>query len=416
MKVLRYIGHTLQDIWQVFALETRRIFSDSGVIMIFFIAGLAYPILFNLIYKEECVVDVPMAVVDESQSDYSRRFIHKLDATPEVGVLYRCTTMGEAQKLMQQRKVNGILYIPRDYGTHLAKMEQARVGLFCDMSTFLYYKSVMLGTNFVMLNEMKDIQYERYSLLGITGERADDLVTPVPYNDVKLYSPGGGFTSFLIPALLILVIHQTLFFGIGMLGGTAREDKIEVSLMPAHLRGRSVYRVTLGRALAYLVVYLGLSAFALLLIPHIFNLPHLGRLSDLVLFLVPFLLATIFFSMTISVLIRHRESGLLTMLFFSIVLLFLSGVAWPSSNMSDFWRLFSYLFPSTHGIQGFVRINSLGATLQQVRFEYIMLMCQVIFYFVTATLSLRYINRHRTLRQMPAGLQERIRLREIRKK
>ena len=120
--------------------------------------------------------------------------------------------------------------------------------------------------------------------------------------------------------------------------------------------------------------------------------------------------------MTISVLIRHRESGLLTMVFFSIVLLFLSGVAWPSSNMSDFWRLFSYLFPSTHGIQGFVRINSLGATLQQVRFEYIMLMCQVIFYFVTATLSLRYINRHRTLRQMPAGLQERIRQLEIRKK
>ena len=43
----------------------------------------------------------------------------------------------------------------------------------------------------------------------------------------------------------------------------------------------------------------------------------------------------------------------------------------------------SYIFPSTFGINGFVKINNMGATLSEVAFEYKALWLQAGFYFLT---------------------------------
>ena len=376
----------LKDIYDVFTLELYRIFTDGGVMLIFFVGSLIYPLIFGAIYKHECIQNLPVAVVDDSQSASSQRFIHKLDATPEVNVDFHCNTLAEAESLMRQRKVNGIVYFPNDYSDRLAKGETARLCLFCDMSSFLYYRSVFTGASSVMLDEMKHIELERYAMAGVTGQDAETAITPVPYEDVKLFSPAGGFTSFLVPALLALVIHQTLFLGIGILSGTAREEGQTVAIVPERLRNRSVYRVVMGRSLAYMMIYIPLVAIDLVLLPRVFGLPHIGRLGDLCLFFLPFLLATISFSMTVGSFVRQRDTGILVCIFFSVVLLFLSGVVWPRSNMPLFWKYFSYLFPSTHGIQGFVRINSMGAHLKQVQFEYQMLWVQAGIYFLTTCL------------------------------
>ena len=383
----------LKDIWDVFVIEVQRVLHDKGVILIFFIATLLYPLIFGAIYRNELVRHLPVAVVDESRSEASHRFIHKLDATPEMRVDYHCCNMAEAKHLMQQRRIHGIVLFPHDYDYRLAHGETARVCLFCDMSSFLYYRSVLSGTSAVLLDEMQQVEVERYGLAGITGEGADELVQPIPFDDVKLYSPAGGFTSFLVPALLVLVVHQTLFLGIGILVGTAREDRRTLRVIPPHLRLEGRTRVVVGRALAYLALYLPIVAVDLVLMPRGFGLPHIGRIGDLCVFLLPFMLATVFFCMTVCSFVRERDTGIITCIFFSVVLLFLSGAIWPSCNMPSFWRLFSYLFPSTHGIQGFIRINTMGATLAEVKFEYLMLWLQTALYFATSCLCLRAAKR-----------------------
>lgn len=397
-RIDKYILHFLKDVWDVFTIELRSIFTDGGVMLIFFVATLLYPLIFAAIYKNEQVRDLPVAVVDEAQSTDSRRFAHKLDATPEVNVAYRCCTMNEAEQLMKDRKIHGILYFPHDYDDRIAEVKTARACLFCDMSSFLYYRSVYSGASAVMLDEMHEIQISRYSKAGITGEQADDLITPIGYEDVKLYSPAGGFTSFLVPALLVLVLHQTMFLGICILFGTKREDKAMVARIPRHLRNHHIHRVAFGRALAYLMIYIPLCAVDLLLMPRWFGLPHIGRIGDLILFLLPFLLATIFFCTTVAAFVRERDTGVICCIFFSVVLIFLSGAIWPQCNMPWFWRAFSYLFPSTPSIQGFIGINSMGAPLRAVRPYYIILWMQAGFYLLTTCASLRiavWINRRK---------------------
>ena len=358
----------------VFVDELRRVFRDPGVLVIFILAGIAYPILYNCIYWKDNVENVPVAVVDMSCSSESREFLHHWNACPDITIAYSCASMQEAEMLMRDQKVHGIIYFPTDYAAAInSGLEQAHISLYCDMSSFLYMKAVYLSCNQVMLESMRNIQIDRYEAMGYNEEFAWSLVQDAPYTETALFCPSGGYASFLIPAVLMLILHQTLFFGICMLGGTAREENRQLFLLPGARRSASVLRITLGRSMAYFLIYMALGAIDLLLIPRIFNLPHIGNPIDVMKFYVPFLLATIYFSMSVSIFIRNRESGMVLLISSTLIFLFIAGVSWPQQMLPKAWLYLSYIFPYTWGVHGFIHINSMGATLAQTSREYIAL-------------------------------------------
>lgn len=358
----------------VFPHELKRIFTDPGVVVIFIVATLAYPLLYKAIYWNEQITNVPVAVVDLSQSAESRTFLHHWNASPDIRLTHTCNSIAEAEQLLREQKVHGIVYFPRDFASQLADpLGQAHISLYCDMSSFLYMKAIYLSCNQVMLESMRNIQIDRYESMGYGREFSWALVQDAPYTETALYNPTGGYGSFLIPAVLVLILHQTLLFGICMLAGTARDDDEVLYRVLGKGRVAGVLRLILGRAAAYFTIYYALAAILLGLLPRLFDIPHIGDIGDILRFIVPYILACIFFSMTVSVFIRNRESGLVLLISTSLIFLFMAGISWPKEMMPAAWRYLSYFIPYTWGAHGFIHINSMGATLSSTRNEYISL-------------------------------------------
>ena len=358
----------------VFPHELKRIFTDPGVVVIFIVATLVYPLLYKAIYWNEQITDVPVAVVDLSQSAESRTFLHHWNASPDIRLTHTCNSIAEAEQLLREQKVHGIVYFPRDFASQLADpLGQAHISLYCDMSSFLYMKAIYLSCNQVMLESMRNIQIDRYESMGYGREFSWALVQDAPYTETALYNPTGGYGSFLIPAVLVLILHQTLLFGICMLAGTARDDDKVLYRVLGKGRVAGVLRLILGRAAAYFTIYYALAAILLGLLPRLFDIPHIGDIGDILRFIVPYILACIFFSMTVSVFIRNRESGLVLLISTSLIFLFMAGISWPKEMMPAAWRYLSYFIPYTWGAHGFIHINSMGATLWSTRNEYISL-------------------------------------------
>ena len=358
----------------VFPHELKRIFTDPGVVVIFIVATLVYPLLYKAIYWNEQITDVPVAVVDLSQSAESRTFLHHWNASPDIRLTHTCNSIAEAEQLLREQKVPGIVYFPRDFASQLADpLGQAHISLYCDMSSFLYMKAIYLSCNQVMLESMRNIQIDRYESMGYGREFSWALVQDAPYTETALYNPTGGYGSFLIPAVLVLILHQTLLFGICMLAGTARDDDKVLYRVLGKGRVAGVLRLILGRAAAYFTIYYALAAILLGLLPRLFDIPHIGDIGDILRFIVPYILACIFFSMTVSVFIRNRESGLVLLISTSLIFLFMAGISWPKEMMPAAWRYLSYFIPYTWGAHGFIHINSMGATLWSTRNEYISL-------------------------------------------
>ena len=246
----------------------------------------------------------------------------------------------------------------------------------------LYYKAVYTSAMNASLKMNAKLKVERTP--GATQEQARVVEHPIEYEDICLYNPQNGFASFLIPAVLILVLQQTLLLGIGMAAGTRRERNPGHLLVPAGLQTTNPIPFVLGKAAMYLLIYLPLAIYVLVIVPRLFSLNHLFVPHDLALFIVPFLLAAIFFAITLSGLIRHRETSIMLIVFTSVLLLFISGVSWPQSAVPPFWRTLACIFPSTYGIHGFVAMNNAGARLSDLTAETAMLWLQTAIYFCTA--------------------------------
>ena len=200
---------------------------------------------------------------------------------------------------------------------------------------------------------------------------------------MSLFNPQNGFAAFLIPAVLILIIQQTLLLGIGMAAGTAREHNQFRNLVSVNRHNRGLIRIVMGKGSAYMLVYIPLCVYILGIIPHLFQLNQIGNPWHIACFTLPFLIASIFFAMTISAFVRHREMCIMLIVFTSVPLLFISGLSWPGSAVPPAWKAISYLFPSTFGIHGFVAINNMSASLTDVKHDWYMLWIQALIYLIS---------------------------------
>ena len=386
--LFKLIVEGLYDTCYIWREELRQVLKDEGVLIFFIIVPIAYPLLYSWIYNNEVVREVPVVVVDNAHSHMSRDFIRRCDASPDVKIAYHASDMDEAKMLMGKELVEAVYYIPSDFQSRLNRMEQSTVSVFCDMSMMLTYKAAYMTAMAVSQEMNSEIQIK---LSGKYTKREEELqVQPLAAGDVPIFSPAGGYGSGLLPAVLMLILQQTLVLGIGMSAGTARESNRSRDLVPIQKHYHGMFRIVFGKTLCYFMIYALMGTWLTVVVPRIFHFPCLGHWDDLLAIMIPYILACIFFGMMISCLARYRENVMLLIVFMSVPLLFLSGVSWPQSSMPGAWRSVACLFPSTFGVRGFVRLNSMGATLADIELEYKALWIQTTVYFFATCLVYRY--------------------------
>ncbi len=377
---------SMLDIYYVWMNELKIVLKDPAILIIFFLVSFGYPVLYTYIYNNEVVRDVKVVVVDDSHSSLGREFVRKMDASPDVRIVGRAADMAEAKELMYSKEAYGILYIPSDFSRNLHSNKQTQVNVYADMSSLLFYKAILLSATEVSLDMGADI---RVSDMGFKSQEEDRVTMQAVSNEwVTLYNVPNGFASFLIPAVLILIIQQTLVLGVSTLVGT-HNDKKAYTIASHTSRTRkniNAFKLTLGKAFCYATVYMFLSVWIIRIVPYLFSLPQIGSPLTIAIFLVPFILAATFFAMTISYMCSQREFAMPLFVFTSVLFVFLSGISWPWTNMPEPLKAVAMLIPSTPGIHGFVKINTMGAGLSDVMPEYIALWIHVGVYWLTATL------------------------------
>ena len=377
-----------EDTAKVWLHEMRDMFKDEGALLFVILLPLAYPLLYSWIYNNEVVREVPVAVVDNSHSQTSREFVRHVDASPDVRVAAWSNNLEEASRLVARQEVYGIILLPKDFDRQLGRMQQAHVSVYCNMGLMLTYKAIFQTCSAVAADMNSHIQI---ALSGNPTTREDQLTThPMQVSDVPIFNNTGGYGNFILPGVLVLIIQQVMLLGIGIAYGTSYEKRRFSRLTPMYERRFGLARIMIGRTMGFFVLFLLIAAWVLLAVPRMFHFVQMLHFSDFLLFVVPYLLACVFFATTFSFFIRQRENVMLLVVFTSVPFLFMSGVSWPKSNIPEVWQWFSWLFPSTFGIQGFIKMNTLGGVFGDIIPEIKGLWIQTVIYGVFATLVTRW--------------------------
>lgn len=387
MKILNNIKGGLADISSIIRTEFKTISGNFAIVLVLIGGIFMYGLLYNYMYAPDLVRNVPVVVVDDSKTGLSREYIRLLNATPQVDVVATGEDYVQAQELMKMDQVAGILYLPYDFSERVSRGDESIFIMYETTSAFLYYLAMQeaSATSMLALND----RYRPEMLIFISTQDAGKLAFAQPINvtGTALYNYTEGYGSYLIPAVLIVIMFQTLLMVIGMVSGDERQFHT-LQAYPASF-GQAM-RLVAGKTFVYILLYAVFSLFLLGLIPVIFDLPNIGNPWNIIMLLIPFLLATSFFGLSASLFFTDSDAPLLMIAFFSVGLIFLSGVSYPLELMPWYWKMMHYLIPAAPATMAYVQLNSMGASMAEIHSEYVTLWIQSAVYFVLACLVYQY--------------------------
>ena len=374
----------LELIVYFFKNELKSIFTDAGAVLLFMVALVIYPLLYSVAYQKEVIREIPVAIVDLDHTALSRQAARMADASEQLKVVFKAVSLKDAENLFYEGKVKGVILIPDHFEKDVLSGKQSNMVVYSDASYFLLYKQVYAGAVYSVGTLSGGIEIKRMLAEGKSVKQAFDQQEPLKVQSRYLYNPSGGYGSFVLPGIVILILQQTMLIGIGMLGGTSREKNMFHIIHDKVNEKWGSIPVILGKSFAYVFIYLFNALFTMVILHKWLNFPDNMNFMHTVLLLIPFLFATAFMGLSISVFFRERVYSLLFMVFMSPIVLFLSGLSWPASAIPRGLYAAAHLFPSTTMIPAYIRMRISGATINQVSSDWLFLTIQMIIYFVIA--------------------------------
>lgn len=347
-----------RQLWQGFAATWRAIAGDAGVLMLLFIAGILYSFFYPLPYSRESVQQVAVAVVDQDQSALSRQITRFAAAHPALKLTQVTPDLPAAQDLLWRGEIAGVLILPAGLQSQVLAGRAAAVEVAANGAYLVLNKAALNGFAEVVGTVSAGIELKRLSAASPSAAQVAAQRQPLNVNAVPLFNVREGYGAYVVPGVAVLIVQQTLLMGIAMLMGTWVERR---AAPVAHtLAGYG------GMLAAFASVGLLNSAYYFGFVLWWQDYPRGGNPAGLALLAVLYAFAVAAFGILIGTLFRTRERSMHLLIASALPMLFLSGLAWPDQALPALLRTARWLVPSTAGIQGFIGVNQLGASLAEV--------------------------------------------------
>lgn len=337
----------MKDFFQAYLQTFQDIVLNSAIFTTLVLSVFFYSFFYPTAYKAEQATHLPLVIVDEEQSLISQQIIQHVEKSPKVKVAAITHNFAEAEMWVKQQKADGILLLPFNLSNSIARGETGGIGLYLNATNFLSTKQIGTGVATSVESALQQ-HLERFGEIS-------HFSPEIPIHQIPLFNVYSGYGSYIFPAISPLIIHQTLFIGLGMLIATYRLNRKK---MPsANFFGCYAAAITIGCLGCY---YLFGFSFWL------YDYPRGGNFSAMMIAVPIFISAVVGLSLLLASYLDVPERAGHILVFSSIPLLLLSGVAWPHAAMPTWLATFGQILPSTQGIQLFIQLNQMGVPSQDV--------------------------------------------------
>ncbi len=351
---------------KAFCDQARQVARDPGALLILVGGVVLYAFFYPTPYLPEVLKQVPVAVVDLDQSPLSRRLVRMVDTHELLRVASRPADLAEGERLVRAGDAAGVLLIPRGLERDVRRGARAGVTLYADPSYILAYRQVLTGMSEAVGTLSAGVEIVRLRSQGMPDAGARAARDPLPLVTRPLFNAAEGYATYVVPGVLVVILQQTLLIGIAMLGGTRRE-----AATPLPAGGPGALAAILGQAAFFVCLYALHAAFYFAVVFRVFGFPVRGDAATLAAFTAPFLISATLLGLSVGALFTRRETALQTLLFTSLFAVFLGGFAWPPEAIPAWLRAVALALPSSAGISGVLRITQMGASLAEVRTEWL---------------------------------------------
>ncbi|MFA0439112.1 ABC transporter [Vibrio sp. 10N.286.49.C2] len=352
-------------------LELKAILTNPVVTLTVFGGVIFYSFLYPLPYTQQTPREQPIAVVNLDSSQTSFQLERMVDATPNVTVTERLYTIEDAKQSFLQGDITGFIVIPEHFYKDLMLGKSPVLSYAGDAALFLVYGTVVEGLAQAGGTLAAKTKVTKLLIDGVPLELASHQYAATRLNSKPTFNPRMGYVDYVVPAVFVLILQQTLAMASGLIGGTQRQGS-------GYWQTQSVFSVLAVRTGILLLIYYLLSVYYFGASFNMYGISTLAQPLELLTLMLPFLLVSCFIGVFVGAITPRRELVTVVVLLSSMPLVFSAGFIWPSEMLPAPIRWVAAMFPTQPAINGFLKLNQMGASWSQISGHWTQLWLQVL--------------------------------------
>lgn len=364
-------------------IEARRILANRALLLTVFGGLLLYAFLYPQPYIKQTPLQQPIAVINADGSQLSRQLIRMVNANPLLQVSQQVSSIEEAQQLLVDRQVGGLLVIPKHFYRDVLLGRSPTLSYAGDASYFLVYGTIVQGLATTSATLAAQVKVAQMVVDGVPSSLASTLYSPVKLSANAAFNAHQGYLDYVIPAVFIVILHQTLLIAVGLHAGPSSP-----ATKPNMSRFFPAWKIVMVRSLLFIAIYWLMSSFYIGVVLDYYGVHHWASIGDINKLLLPFLLATSGLAMCIASILPNRDYATIVGVMTSLPIVFVCGFIWPISSIPMPLNIVADLVPAKPMVQGMLKMNQMGASFQEIQAHFTHLWMLAVCYFSLATAML----------------------------
>jgi len=264
---------------QLIRNELLAVFTNHALLLTVFGGVLFYSFLYPLPYSKQLPQEQTVVVVNFDGSQLSRRLIRMVNATPQVDIVGQSFSLAQAKEQMIQDKLAGILVIPAHLYRDLLQGKSPTLTYAGDASCFLVYGTVLEGMMMAGKTLAAEVSVTRLLMSGQAMELAEKQYTAITIGLHGLFNEAGGYVNYVIPAVFVLILHQTLIMGTGILGGTENEQLLRGE--QHYSQNTSAFNLLPIRTVLFFIIYVFILLYYFGIVFKFYDIARLASIGNL---------------------------------------------------------------------------------------------------------------------------------------
>lgn len=333
----------MSRMWTVMRKELIHIVRDPRTLSLVIVLPVMMLVLLGYAVAND-IEDIPMALVDQSKTDESRRFVERLSTSGFFKVTYVVQSENEVLQLLDEGQVKSGLLIPEEFGRNLSTDESGTVQFFIDGSNPTVAQTAQLAAETISQAASQEILVQQLSRSPLRME----LRPPVDARLRFLYNPDMRRMNFMIPGLIAVILQiQTLLLTAFAIVREREQGTLE-QLIVTPVKS---WELMLGKILPFILVAL-LNVVMTVAVGYFwFDVKIAGSIALLFFLSLVFLLGSLGLGVLISTISRTQMQAMYMSSFIMMPSFILSGLLFPRENMP--WPAFmaGYLLPVTYFLE-----------------------------------------------------------------
>lgn len=374
----------LKDIWQITKKDLLEFTRDKIRLVTFVIMPIFMMVLVGFIFpSQNTLKNIPVGIADNDSGQLSQQLVNftknlEITSGNKAFKISEYKNIDGLKEGVRKQEISGGIAIGSDFSKNINANQQAQVTIIEDQSNPQISSLIAQTLSKVIegFGQQIGIQKVNKILISKTPIKSQSPISGLAFIrpiEAKLEGlvPGeSNYFEFVAPGIMAMVVMTAVLTG---LAASVSREKEQGTLDGILIAPISRLSIILGKAMAQSIRGLVQGMIVILLAIFLFGVKIHGSILLVALILLLGIFSFVGLGILVSASVAEQETATQLLFMFQFPMLFLSGAFFPLQQMPVIMQRIAHLLPLTYGIEALRKIMILGAGIQDVRGEILIL-------------------------------------------